>query len=580
MYCKKMQTVISRHLERVHRDEPEVKKFSVLKKGTYERKQIIETLKNQGNNMYNTDKRYNQTGELLVSRRPRERRVATEYRTCHNCKGYFSKKAIRRHFQRCVGSSSKHKRHNIILSRRIEGRLHEDACERFVRIFSVLREDEITRLVRYDELLIKFGNAMCDKYKKPQQEAMIRNRLRTLGRLLKAMREVSQEITDFMSIYHPKHYKTMITAVKNLSDFNEETGAVENSSLAISIGIYITAVGEFLKFLTIEKDDDAHQKLVEKYLFLHKSQYTVRVNRVALEAQAKKHRELKKPLPTTDDIRKLCDYVNEKRAAAYKNLKQKYTYEGWLQLLQYSLISIQIFNRRRSGEIERAEISDLKGIEKISGETNPDTYNQLSEEQKATVSLYSRLIITGKLQRDVPVLLDKGMEDCLTLILSYRQNARVPSKNPFVFGIPGFEDGRLKYLRACPLMRQYANECGAEHPERLRGTYLRKHMATNCAAQNMDENEIKDIANLMGHAEAIHRSHYRQSVVSRDVVGVAKALRSAMGYDNMPIATNETSEEECAPLPRVQQARKKKWRRKGRWLRSSIRAIRLIVQSP
>lgn len=33
-FCKKMQTKISRHLERVHKNEEEVKKFAVLPKGT------------------------------------------------------------------------------------------------------------------------------------------------------------------------------------------------------------------------------------------------------------------------------------------------------------------------------------------------------------------------------------------------------------------------------------------------------------------------------------------------------------------------------------------------------------------
>lgn len=33
LYCKTMQCVISRHLETVHRDEPEVKKFADLPRG-------------------------------------------------------------------------------------------------------------------------------------------------------------------------------------------------------------------------------------------------------------------------------------------------------------------------------------------------------------------------------------------------------------------------------------------------------------------------------------------------------------------------------------------------------------------
>ncbi|XP_043266785.1 uncharacterized protein [Venturia canescens] len=541
LYCKKMQTVISRHLEKVHDDKSPVKRFSKMNKGSDERKQIIEALRLQGNYIFNTDKRYNTTGKLLVSRRPKTKREAAEYRTCHNCKGCFSKKTIRRHFKICVGTSSKHKRSNIVLSRRIEGRIHNDASKRLVAVFSILREDDVIRLVRYDDLLIRFGNCMCEKYRKQQQESMIRNRLRTLGRLLQVMKENNPAVTDFKSIYHPKLYRTMLQAVKMMAGYDEETGEVKTPSIVVSIGIYIKAVGELLKLWTIENDDDEHQKLVEKYLFLHKSQYSISANRVALEEQARKHREQTKPLPTTEDIKKLSDYVVENRRTAYKKLTEKYSYDEWLRLQQYTLISIQIFNRRRAGEIERAMVSDLKQLEKINETTKPDVYRKLTEEQKKMVSLYSRFIIVGKLGRDVPVLLDKEMENALVLVLQHRQAARVPAKNPFVFGIPGFEDGRLKYSRACNLMRQFAQECGAENPERLRGTSLRKHMATTCAAENVDENDIMDIANFMGHAEAIHSSHYRQSVVSRDVVGVAKFLRSAMGHNEPEIIDTETT---------------------------------------
>lgn len=34
-YCKKLQSVISRHLETVHKDEVEVRKFAILPKGNH-----------------------------------------------------------------------------------------------------------------------------------------------------------------------------------------------------------------------------------------------------------------------------------------------------------------------------------------------------------------------------------------------------------------------------------------------------------------------------------------------------------------------------------------------------------------
>ncbi|XP_067614230.1 uncharacterized protein [Eurosta solidaginis] len=497
--------------------------------GNAERKKIIETLRLRGNYLYNTNSIYNKTGELIVSRRPKEHRSAAMYKTCHNCKGVFSFKSIRRHRQSCLGASAKGTRSNVVLSRRIEGRLHQDANPRLIKIMAVLREDDIVRLVRYDELLIKFGNCLCEKYYKLQQEEMIRNRLRTLGRLLATMKDIDPDITDFKSIYNPPYYKTMVKAVRVISGFDPMTGVHMTPSLATSIGTYIRAVGELLKLHWVENNADEKEKVVDKYLFLHSMQYSQVINRIAREDQCEKQRQQIKPLPTTSDIKKLASYLNGKMISSYENLQRQYHYQTWISLLEYTLISIQTFNRRRAGEIERALILDLKAIEKISEAENPEIYEKLSATEKNLAEKYSRFMITGKLGRVVPVLLNSQMETSINLILSHRISAKVPANNPYIFGIPGFTDGRFKYLRACQLMRKFSEECGAEYPERLRGTYLRKHIATTCAGDNMDENKITDIANFMGHAEAIHRSHYRRSVVSRDVLGVANVLQKAQG---------------------------------------------------
>ncbi|XP_063993652.1 uncharacterized protein LOC135171197 [Diachasmimorpha longicaudata] len=533
-YCKKMQSVISQHLETVHKNESPVKKFSVFPKGNPERRKIIETLRLKGNYLYNTQQVHNKTGELLVSRRPKEERSATLYKICHNCTGVFSAKTIRRHRQSCLGASTRGERSNVILSRRIEGRLHESANDRLARVMAVLREDDIVRLVRYDELLIKFGNCLCEKYYKQQQEEMIRNRLRTLGRLLQTMKEINPDITDFKSIYQPKRYEIMLDAVRKLSGFDPLTGVHQIPSLVTSIGTYIKAVSDLLKLHWVENLDEEKEKIFDKFLFLHTMQYSQVVNRVPREDQSQKHRQQVKPLPTTSDIKKLTDYVNNKMITAYASLNEQYSYQYWLSLLQFTLISIQIFNRRRAGEIERASTADLNALERISETTHPEIYEKLSATQKSLAGKYARFIITGKLGRDVSVLLNSQMEKSLNLLLKHRSSTKIPAKNPYIFGIRGFTDGRFKYLRACQLLRQFAEECGAEHPDRLRGTYLRKHVATTCAEENMDENNITDIANFMGHAEAIHRSHYRRSVVSRDVLGVVNILCKAQGDGRIP----------------------------------------------
>ncbi|XP_029155724.1 uncharacterized protein LOC114928638 [Nylanderia fulva] len=181
---------------------------------------------------------------------------------------------------------------------------------------------------------------------------------------------------------------------------------------------------------------------------------------------------------------------------------------------------IQIFNRRRAGEIERAYIVDYKNFIKITKEN--ELYKRLPQKEKISALKYIRFTIRGKLNRNVPVLLNAKMKEALDIILRYRKLAGVSSKNPYIFGLPGADKKRFRYLRASKLMREFANLCGAENKESLRGTILRKDMATKCS--HLPDSEISLIADFMGHHKDIHKNIYRQPVVESDILNMAKIL--------------------------------------------------------
>lgn len=189
-------------MQRVHKDEADVQQFLDLPKGTTERRRIIDTIRRNGNFLFNTNTEFN-NGELLVCRRPNQKmlRRAQDFQACINCKGFFSKTTIRHHFRYCVGRSKKRNRSINVLGRSITGRIHEAANLTLATVvFPVLREDRVTRLIRYDELLIKHANKLCDKYKLQHQHDMIRSRLRLLGRFLIVLKSINPDINNFTSL--------------------------------------------------------------------------------------------------------------------------------------------------------------------------------------------------------------------------------------------------------------------------------------------------------------------------------------------------------------------------------------------
>lgn len=219
----------------------------------------------------------------------------------------------------------------------------------------------------------------------------------------------------------------------------------------------------------------------------------------------------------------------QKRTDAFNKLQESFSIKAWTELAETTLSSVQLFNRRPAGEVQRILIEDFHYYQKIDESTNKELFNSLTKQSQEIANKYVRFTIRGKLNRTVPVLLTQDLVQCIHMILRYRRKAKVNEANPYVFGIHGGDKSRHLYLKACTLMRRFSIECGAQNPERLRGTALRKHVATNCLALNISEQEVNELANFMGRAKDIHKNIYRQSILNTEIIRMSRLLEMAQG---------------------------------------------------
>lgn len=202
---------------------------------------------------------------------------------------------------------------------------------------------------------------------------------------------------------------------------------------------------------------------------------------------------------------------------------------AWKNLAMCTLTSIQIFNRRRSGEMERLTIEDFEAYESIHPK-DLQMYKSLSSSDRESAQKYVRFVIRGKRGRPVPVLLHDELFKCVKTIIKYRREAGVPRNNVYVFGLPGSDEE--KHLDSCALLRAYSAQCGAEIPLALRGTELRKQFATTAPILNdFKDSEVDDIANFMGHARQIHDEHYKIPIATRDIVRMSRLLEKGCGVN-------------------------------------------------
>ena len=271
----------------------------------------------QGRSKYNN---------LIVCRRAKSHRThsPSHYKVCPNCKGYFSKLSLRKHYRLCCQTGKKGERNILINSRRIHGDIHKKASEKLKQdIFPVLREDDVTRILRYDELAILYGNKMCTKYRSRHHDSMIRARLRLIGRFLLEIKKINLNITDFASVFQPVNYDSAIKAINIVARLNERTGKYGSPATAFALGTALKVNANSLIFECIKVGDLNKKILVKDFFKLMAEDIGSSVNKTVEENQLEHKRQKKIILPTIQDIKLLNNFSSykKKRKLQYSSKK-------------------------------------------------------------------------------------------------------------------------------------------------------------------------------------------------------------------------------------------------------------------
>ncbi|XP_029165611.1 uncharacterized protein LOC114936529 [Nylanderia fulva] len=78
---------------------------------------------------------------------------------------------------------------------------------------------------------------------------------------------------------------------------------------------------------------------------------------------------------------------------------------------------------------------------------------------------------------------------------------------------------------------------------------LRKQIATYTAMLNIEDTQVDNLANFMGHAKEIHKNIYRVPVPVREMTDVSRLLEAAMGNEN----ENDNNEDDISDTGSVSQ---------------------------
>ncbi|XP_047658877.1 uncharacterized protein LOC113659136 [Tachysurus fulvidraco] len=522
LFCTKPFSKMARHLESKHRDKPEVARAVAFPKGSKERRLQLSLLRNKGNHFHNTQVLKEGKGMVIPQQQSISPVTANDYLHCVNCEAYLKRRSLWRHMQRChlnqkVKGMKPGKTRVQALCMYNEP-VPENVNARFWRMLLDMHDDEITHVVRKEKVILKLGQHLFNKHGHDvTKHEYIRQKLRETGRLVIEGKKNSKlkEVSDF---FIPANFPHVIKAVHSVAGLNEETSTYKTPSLALKLGQNLKKMANIVECEAIMSGDKNTIRNVQAFKQICETKWSECVSSQAIRNLSEAKWNSPQLLPFAEDVKKMHQYLDRQCNESQTKLEKEPSSKHWAEVAKVTLCQVILFNRRREGEVSKLSLTAF--TLRDTSLTHPDVELALTDLEKKLCKHFQRIEIKGKRGRKVPVLLTPNMVTSMELLVKTRSNCDVPDENVFMFGRPQ----ALSHFRGSDIIRQIARSCGAEHPEALSSTRLRKHMATMSKVLNLKDNEMDDLADFLGHDIRVHRQYYRLPEGTLQLAKISKVL--------------------------------------------------------
>ncbi|VEN35544.1 unnamed protein product, partial [Callosobruchus maculatus] len=505
------------HLQRLHDDEIEVQRYLSMDNKDPMRKRIIDTLRKEGD--FTSGKYVPVQGG---------RRLESCELPCTHCRGYYSRKTLRRHVNRCSLNSNKT---NSTVRRRpqsegqtlLAGYFGPRDPLRTSGILRSLQADEISLVAKKDKLICEVARRYIKSHKQKHLLAVAKRYMRRLARLLIEVRRLEGDKSlTLASLLHPSKFKIAIIALKNITQYDAENKTFNSPSFALQMGTLLKKAITAAYSMEVQRDMDsprlnifnAMKKLIDEEWATEISTeacQNINVNR------------FNKPtiIPLAEDLAKMRDYLENLLSQARSDLTSNNMDEkAYKLLIEGVYCSVLLFNKRRVGELQRIHLSTY--VNHINEEISSGDFEQLlSPSERVCIKKIKRIVIPGKRGRGVPVLFDESVRECLDIAIKCRDNF-FQTNNIYLFALPhtsepvsGYHTFRKHATKALGASKKVAS---------LTSTKLRKHLATVAQILKMGSSELEQLATFMGHSTKTHEEWYRLPADIYQTAKVSKIL--------------------------------------------------------
>ncbi|XP_022055392.2 leukocyte receptor cluster member 8 homolog isoform X2 [Acanthochromis polyacanthus] len=522
VYCVKPFSKMARHLESKHKDHAEVARALEFPKGSKERRIQLNLLRNRGNRAHNAEVLKKGKGLLIPRQQSTVPVSPSEYLHCVYCEALLKRKSLWVHMKRCQLSKEaaclKPGRTRVQAVCAYAQPVPDGVKAAVWKLVNNMNEDEVSRVIRKERCILTFGEHLYNKNGHDiTKHEYIRQKMREVGRLI-LQGKLGGILNRAHDFFVPANFPHVIEAVKSVAGFDEKKGIYKTPSLALKLGHNLKKLANIVECEAMITGDKDTARDVQLFKQICDTKWNECVSAQALRNLNEAKWNAPKLLPFAEDVKKMHLHLDKQRKQYQAKLEEQPTKKNWAELAKLTLCEVILFNRRREGEVSRMP---LRAFEmRDTSPIHPDVEMALSDLEKKLCKHFQLIEIRGKRGRKVPVLLTSDMLASMELLVKTRQKCDVPHDNDFMFARPEAQT----YIRGSDAVRHCAQSCGAKHPEMLSSTKLRKHMATMCKVLNLKDNEMDDLADLLGHDIRVHRQNYRLPESTLQLAKISKLL--------------------------------------------------------
>ncbi|XP_068185624.1 M-phase phosphoprotein 8 isoform X2 [Antennarius striatus] len=505
LYCKMAFTQLAKHLEKKHADETDVAHAIHFPRGSKVRQNLLDQIRNTGDYEHNCHVLKSGQGEIVSQKQVKSPSVSVrDFLPCQHCFAFYRKADLWRHERSCKIRKEDQKSLERTNRSGDQGAasgllpVTEFLTEGCKEIINIMHQDDISKHIRNDPLICKYGNALSAKYDHDKSQfAYIAQKMRELGRFVLAVNELDSSVKYLHEVCLPFRFELAVEGAKKASGFDPNSSKFKTVSLVTKIGYSLKRAAEIAFGESRMTEDSETESEVKKFIQLLDTKWSECFSRKTLSLSLKQ--EVKKvdvdKSSVTEDLIKLHGFIIGEEDGARRELKENPSLSTWKKLSEATLADVCLFNRGRVGNIGRMLLQTY--THKKSKGTFLPSADQIRKSTRLELDLganFTRLELEGQYGRNMLVLLTERMVMSIDLIIENREQVGVSQANPYLFA----RTEGPSFIRGLDCFRRAALESGVTNPEALLSSSLREQIASCWQLMSLTEQELDKVSQLVG----------------------------------------------------------------------------------